>query len=75
MARRLTPGKVPGPGSLEGGWSSGAADDADLEPTNELLARHELAGPRHLLVGHERILRRGYSFTDGTDPDTGELAT
>ena len=30
------------------------------------------------LAAHEqngglRILRRGYSFTDGTDPDTGEL--
>ena len=27
----------------------------------------------HITNGGVRILRRGYSFTDGIDPDTGEL--
>ena len=47
------------------------ARDADGEPVIPLNAHIRLAAPTS--NGEQRILRRGYSFTDGIDPVTGEL--
>jgi deferrochelatase/peroxidase EfeB len=48
-----------------------AARSADREPVIATDAHIRLAAPSS---NHgQRILRRGYSFTDGIDPDTGEL--
>jgi deferrochelatase/peroxidase EfeB len=48
-----------------------AAKGPDGEPVIPAVAHVRLAA--HEQNGGLRILRRGYSFTDGTDPDTGEL--
>ena len=48
-----------------------AAKGADGEPVIPTDAHIRLAA--HENNGGLRILRRGYSFTDGIDPDTGEL--
>jgi deferrochelatase/peroxidase EfeB len=48
-----------------------AARGADGEPVIPVDAHIRLAGPGN--HGGTRILRRGYSFTDGIDPVTGEL--
>jgi deferrochelatase/peroxidase EfeB len=47
------------------------AREADGEPVIPLNAHIRLAAPAS--NGEQRILRRGYSFTDGIDPVTGEL--
>jgi deferrochelatase/peroxidase EfeB len=48
-----------------------AARDARGEPVIPIDAHIRLAAPAS--NGGQRILRRGYSFTDGIDPVTGEL--
>jgi deferrochelatase/peroxidase EfeB len=48
-----------------------AATGADGEPVIPVDAHIRLAAPEQ--NDGLRILRRGYSFTDGTDPETGEL--
>jgi deferrochelatase/peroxidase EfeB len=48
-----------------------AARDQNGEPTIPVNAHIRLAAPAS--NARERILRRGYSFTDGIDPITGEL--
>jgi deferrochelatase/peroxidase EfeB len=48
-----------------------AAKGADGMPTIPIDAHIRLAG--HDANGGERILRRGYSYTDGVDPATGQL--
>ena len=47
------------------------ARNSDGSPVIPLDAHIRLAGPAE--NGGIRILRRGYSYTDGTDPQTGEL--
>jgi deferrochelatase/peroxidase EfeB len=47
------------------------AKQPDGKPVIPLNAHIRLAGPAG--NGGERILRRGYSFADGIDPETGEL--
>jgi len=48
-----------------------AASGADGQPAIPADAHIRLASPEH--NGGTRILRRGYSFTDGIDPQTGTL--
>ena len=48
-----------------------AAKTADGEPVIALDAHIRLVSPKS--HGGQRLLRRGYSFTDGIDPVTGEL--
>jgi hypothetical protein len=48
-----------------------SATAADGQPAIPADAHNRLASPEH--NGGIRILRRGYSFTDGIDPQTGTL--